>query len=549
MHLEPIGFDASVEFDPDQGAFAAPDSFAGRMLADAKVRAAFDNALQMLKNSVANGELIAHWRELEQQALHDLRSEYFLLEEMGFDYLEKRAREMPYPPSAPEEPDPYPVHVMAQLIDQGEQRYLELANPLPHEVWIRSLDWVDASGATRPFVSSSALSLPLVLPPTPLETRPAPIRVDYRQDAALAQAWLRVAASIGADGVPKSSRASRGFPALRTSPLPMGNMRSQLARHPFLSLDESGRRVVVRRGRWTVQESLVIPPGMKLFVDAGTTLHFGKNASLIVHGAADMKGTAQQPVVLEAASGGGGADETWPGIAVFNATERSHWSHVTVRNTRGVTENAWTLTGGITFYRSDVTLANCLLEGNRAEDALNIIHSDFALDGITVLDTASDGLDSDFSTGKITGGQFRNIGIAGGADAIDVSGSRVVVDGTRFDGISDKAISVGEASTLSARNVVAENCSVGAVSKDGSTLDIADSVVRHAKVAGLMSYVKKPEYGPSSLLSTRVRILDTARSTVAQHGTRLVVDGKLLPGQNVDVDKLYETVMKPELRR
>jgi hypothetical protein len=298
-----------------------------------------------------------------------------------------------------------------------------------------------------------------------------------------------------------------------------------------------------------VQESLVIPPGMKLFVDAGTTLHFGKNASLIVHGAADMKGTAQQPVVLEAASGGVGADETWPGIAVLNATGRSHWSHVTVRNTRGVTENAWTLTGGITFYRSDVTLANCLLEGNRAEDALNIIHSDFALDGITVLDTASDGLDSDFSTGKITGGQFRNIGIAGGADAIDVSGSRVVVDGTRFDGISDKAISVGEASTLSARNVVAENCSVGAVSKDGSTLDIADSVVRHAKVAGLMSYVKKPEYGPSSLLSTRVQIQDTARSTVAQHGTRLVVDGKLLPGQNVDVDKLYETVMKPELRR
>jgi len=550
MRLEPIGFDASPEIDPDQGAIAAPDSFAGRMLADAAVRAAFESALQKLKSSVESGELIRHLRQVEQRALHDLRSEYLLLEEMGFTHLERRAREMPYPAHAAEPLQPYPVHVLAQLLQQGEQHYVELMNPLPQEVWVQALDWIDATGAAKPFVASGALTLPLILPATPLETRPAPMRVDYRPDAAASHdAWLRVSASIGAHGATKPSRASRGFPALRASPLPTGDIQSLLDRHPFLSLDSDSRRVGIRRGRWTVHESLVIPPGLKLFVDAGTTLRFGKNASLIVHGAADLRGTAQEPVVLEATSGGGDIDETWQGIAVLNATEPSHWSHVTVRNTSGVTQNAWTLTGGITFYRSDVTLANCLLEGNRAEDALNIIHSEFSLDGITVLSTASDGLDSDYSTGKVTGGLFQDIGTAGGADAIDISGSRVVVEGTRFTGISDKAISVGEASTLTARNVVIENCNVGAVSKDGSTLNIADSVVRRAKIAGLMSYVKKPEYGPSTLVSARVRILDSVRNAVAQHDTRLIVDGMRLPGENVDVDRLYETVMKPELRR
>ena len=549
MRLEPIGFDAHVEIDPDQGAIAAPDSFAGRMLADPEVRAAFERALHMLKRSVESGELIDHLRQVEQRALHELRSEYFLLEDMGFAYLEKRAREMPYPAAAPEQPGPYPVHALAQLIQHGQQHYLELANPLPHEVRIQALDWVDVTGAARPFVAASALSLPLMLPPTPLETRPVPIRIDYRADAAAPDDWLRVGAGIGADGEPKLTRASRGFPALRISPLPTGDIRSQLAQHPFLLLDSDGQRVRIPKGRWTVRGSLVIPPGLNLFVEAGTTLRFEQHASLIVHGTADLQGTAQQPVVLEAASAGGGIDKTWQGIAVFNAPQRSHWSHVTVRHTSGVTQNAWTLTGGVTFHRSDVTMTDCLLEGSQAEDALNIIHSDFALDSITVLDTASDGLDSDFSTGKLTGGLFRNIGTAGGADAIDVSGSNVVVDGTRFAGISDKVISVGEASTLTARNIVAENCGAGAVSKDGSTLDIADSVVRHAGIAGLMSYVKKPEYGPSALRSTRVRILDSARVAVAQRGTRLVIDGEALAGQSVDVDRLYQTVMKPELHR
>jgi hypothetical protein len=50
-------------------------------------------------------------------------------------------------------------------------------------------------------------------------------------------------------------------------------------------------------------------------------------------------------------------------------------------------------------------------------------------------------------------------------------------------------------------------------------------------------------------VSARVRILDSVRNAVAQHDTRLIVDGMRLPGESVDVDRLYETVMKPELRR
>jgi hypothetical protein len=40
-----------------------------------------------------------------------------------------------------------------------------------------------------------------------------------------------------------------------------------------------------------------------------------------------------------------------------------------------------------------------------------------------------------------------------------------------------------------------------------------------------------------------VQVVDSARIAVAQQGTTLVLDGKQLPGQSLDVDRLYETVM------
>jgi hypothetical protein len=549
MRLEPIGFDASIELDPAEGSVSSPESLMGQMLADREVRAAFDRTLQTLKDSVENGEFIDQLRQLERPALRDLRTEYFLLEEMDLETLVRRAHALPYTTTAAEGPGPYPVNVVAQLITDGQRQYLELANPLPHAVQVQALDWVDDKGRVWPFEAASKLSLPLVLASTPLDTRPIPLRVDYQASVAAPNDWLRVTARIGTDGEQKFARASRGFAALRKPPLPTGDIRSQLARHPFLSLDSKAQRAEIRKGRWTVRESLEIPPGLTLLIHAGTTLRFSADASLIVHGATDMLGTTEEPVVLEAASDHGGNEGTWQGIAVFNAPARSHWSHVMVRDTTGVSRGAWSLTGGITFYHSDVTMTDCVLEGNRAEDATNIVHSDFALDNLTVFNTASDGLDSDFSTGSVRGGLFRKIGTSGGADAIDVSGSTVVVDGTRFTDISDKALSVGEDSSMTARNVVAENCGVGAASKDGSTLELADSVFRGARIAGLMSYVKKPEYGPSSLVSTNVQVLGSARHAVAQQGTTLILDGKQLPGQSLDVDQLYRTVMTRGLRR
>ncbi len=95
---------------------------------------------------------------------------------------------------------------------------------------------------------------------------------------------------------------------------------------------------------------------------------------------------------------------------------------------------------------------------------------------------------------------FRDIGLAGGGDAVDVSGSTIRVERTRFERIDDKAISVGEGSTMSAFNVTVDGAGAAAVAKDRSTLILDGADFKGVRVGHMMAYIKKPEYGPAKII-------------------------------------------------
>ena len=288
----------------------------------------------------------------------------------------------------------------------------------------------------------------------------------------------------------------------------------------------------------------MLPRGYRLSISEGTTLRFAADALLTVHGAITAHGTVEAPIILEGLPDKNGERSSWPGIVVMRAEQISEWSHVSVRNTAGILTSGWGLTGGVTFYRSDVNMMHCIFSGNWAEDALNIIHSKFELRDTSILNTASDGFDVDFSTGIVVGGLFQNLGQLGGGDGIDISGSTITVEGTIFRHISDKALSVGEQSHMTARNVTIEDAVSGAVSKDNSTLYLYDSTFINSRLAAIMAYVKKPEFGPSSIVAENVTIRGDRPGAKVQHGSRIVLNGQDIQSEPLDVDRLYETVMK-----
>jgi hypothetical protein len=115
--------------------------------------------------------------------------------------------------------------------------------------------------------------------------------------------------------------------------------------------------------------------------------------------------------------------------------------------------------------------------------------------------------------------------------------------------VSDKALSVGEASSMRASTVIINSVGTGAAAKDGSQLTLSDSVINAASFAGLTAYIKKSEYGQARLESQNVKMVAVERPVLAQTGSIVNVDGVVAETSDVDVDALYETVMKPGLRK
>ena len=291
-------------------------------------------------------------------------------------------------------------------------------------------------------------------------------------------------------------------------------------------------------------ESIIIPEGYRLEAGAATTLEFADAALLVSHGAIRFKGGSEAPVILQPAAG----NKSWPGMIVLEAPESSLLEHVIIRDTDALTLGDWVLTGGVNFYISPVEIRNTELRDSHGEDALNIIRTSFEISGLLVKGTASDAFDSDFATGTVTDSRFEDIGAAGGGDAIDVSGSQVSVVNVQFKNVSDKALSVGERSEMVAQDVNMDSVGTGAASKDGSTLTLTNGSMTNVQFAGLTAYIKKPEYGAAEVIAEKVSIQSADQSVIAQTGSRISVDGTVVETRDVDVDALYETVMRKGMK-
>ena len=125
-----------------------------------------------------------------------------------------------------------------------------------------------------------------------------------------------------------------------------------------------------------------------------------------------------------------------------------------------------------------------------------------------------------------------------------LSGSVVTVNGTRFRAVNDKALSVGEASRMTASGVDIDGAGTGAASKDGSNLELSQTIIRDARVAAMMAYIKKPEYGPAHIEASEITITGPTPAARVERGNSVTLDGRPVSAESVDVDQLYNTVMR-----
>jgi len=535
--LEPIAFDEQLRYfqrksiEPTSNKVPLAAAIIG---GDPKVKFFYEKTLAKLQKE-AKEKITEEWvRPLQNRNLRILHKEYPLLGGINFFGLTEAASESLKRSKSHYQ---YSVILRAYSVEDESGNFLEISNPLPHSVIISSIYLVNKKNKdTIKFISSSPLALPFKILPTPKGTIPKINKFYYSKLEKQEDYQVFIAAHIDGDHKKWKVKIKDYFPIAEKGPVPFSNINQLLKAHSFINYIDKTKTLKIKKGEWVVSNPLVIPQNVTLIIPEGTTLKFLSDSALIAKGAVIIQGTKDLPVTLTGLE----KKEYWQGIVVLNSLKTSIWSHAKISYTSGINQNGWELTGGVTFYESDIEMNNIHFLGNHTEDALNIVRSNFKLKNVTIENTLSDAFDSDFSKGEVETSFFQNIGSkGGGGDGVDVSGSEVTVINSYFENISDKGISVGENSNLKATNIGIKNADIGVASKDGSRLAISDSKFSEIRKAGLMSYIKKPEYGSPEILAKNVSIESTGDKFISQNGSKITIDGVEAPSVDLNVKNLY----------
>lgn len=302
--------------------------------------------------------------------------------------------------------------------------------------------------------------------------------------------------------------------------------------HSFFEMSDNDT-YVIKKGNWEINEPIVLNKGLE--IEKGTTLTFTKNSYIIVKGRLTINGSKDDNVILKSDNG------YWKGLYVLNSVEKSIVKNVSFLNLTNLSDGLLDLTGGITFYKSDVEIRNVKFINCVSEDFLNIVNSKYLLQNVQFENCSSDAFDSDFSSGIISNSTFRNIS----GDGIDFSGSSAHINNTSFFNIRDKSVSIGEGSTVEVKSIYVENTGVGVAVKDGSYAKIENSNFFKYQLNALMTYTKKSFYSTPLLKSFNNHFDDIENCCLSQTKTELINNEVYIPEKSFNVDSLYQTqIMK-----
>ncbi|MCF6220266.1 MAG: hypothetical protein L3J65_04060 [Robiginitomaculum sp.] len=295
------------------------------------------------------------------------------------------------------------------------------------------------------------------------------------------------------------------------------------------NINEANKQVTFTAGIYDINKSIALPKNWGATMQAGARLNFNKGSLLKISGPLIVDGTKDMPVNITLSSNtdyfGMGA---WGGIFVSKSATRSRVNHLQLTGTS--TQNLanrqgyYGMTGCMSFYESDVDITNSRFIDAQCEDALNIVKSDFNLTNILIKGARADAFDTDFSVGIITSSSFT----ASGNDGIDISGTALTLDNITMSQIGDKAVSVGEKSTLEAKNIRIDGAVLGVVSKDLSRVNIADVSFANISGTALMTYIKKQEYGPSQINCENCTFKTKMIETGQQESTQITLNQTIM---------------------
>lgn len=291
----------------------------------------------------------------------------------------------------------------------------------------------------------------------------------------------------------------------------------------------------IKRGTKIVKKPIFVRGN--LIIDEGVLLKFTPESYLIVEGSIQINGTKNNPSRMTSLD----KNSFWKGIYVFDDSDNKQYSTIkntSISNTKATNVGLLNLTGGITFYNSNLLIENLKIANTNSEDGINIVNSKVKINDLEITNAKSDGLDCDFCNGSINVNFLNDIN----GDGLDFSGSSLKVNINKAENIKDKVVSVGEESSTNIFIKEIKNSNIGAAVKDGS-----NALIRFNNIETLgpiiMTYIKKDFYTKKTKASVNINdnvFKNNKEKFLAQFETSLIINNEKIKESKINLFELYK---------
>ncbi|MBQ4849907.1 CotH kinase family protein [Pseudoalteromonas sp. MMG012] len=548
--LEPIQSDVAVTPAEHHWLMQPPSNdflISKQMLADPRVKHAYNQALQTLKQQFSRGELLAKLSQRQQHFMQRIHTSAPLVNTFNLALLEKQLHciENGYLDEPCQNIQPMDSALHQHMTSMVAQRSWDLVSGFTKssgisEVTIRNPDSQSLEIKGISGVNKFDLQFPLENINAQL---PVMLTAGSELTFSLPQELTQVEVTAGLSGK-KKARFTFIENIQPLSFIPRPTQHLNLKKYPFIEVAEGHWKI--KTGHWTIDDYIVSTDDIDLVIDAGTHLTFTEGSGLMIFGGVMLKGELEAPIVITRAENA----SYWAGISVFNKNSRlgSSITHTQLSHASSPKLGLWQPRGSAYFIGGKVNIDGLKISDNYSEDALNIINGDVTISRLSIRNALSDAFDCDFCTGSVSNSAFNDVGARSGGDGIDVSGSNLKISGTHFTNIRDKAISAGERSKLAVYDSQFSRVNFALVAKDDSTIVGSKLTVMNVNHYALMSYSKKPYFGPAKMDISEFTCKDVGcgQKMVSQIGSMLSVNDKQITPQPLSVKGLYQTVMKSD---
>lgn len=264
--------------------------------------------------------------------------------------------------------------------------------------------------------------------------------------------------------------------------------KSNPAEFKFIKINDNNKTFEVKQGNWTLDRNLIIPKGYTVLVSSNTQIDLINNAKIISYSPVEFQGLKGKPVVIKSSDGSG------QGIAVIQAVRPSVINFTKFENLSPPKQDGWQLNASITFYESEVAIANSVFTRTRNGSALDIIRSKFKVGNSVFSNIEQDAVRVIFSKGE-----FNKVSLVNNkSSGVYISGSIVSGNKLLLTDIDGQAINVNNQSDVTFNNVKMEKIKTAFVSRDSSLIRI--NVLEMSNVReGFVAFNKKSEFGPARI--------------------------------------------------